>query len=1286
MGVKMKRKMSPWGSFASLIWLGVSASAHAALTISEVPLFLREGITPNVVMTIDDSGSMARGYVPDDVGDSSAKRNSPRFTAPSYNALYYDPSVTYTIPTRTDGVTYSTSFTAAYVNGFDTSRGSTNLSLNGYRPIYVCEPGQTKSTCTDNSHSTSGAGSTTTTTTNYSYSCTATFYDRSRQTSERIVLSNCTPNMPVRGADGAPEAADSAVITVTNGPPGYSKNYTVSASSRNRNNDIVIALNNSDQISANSNTKTNVTFSWAQTETTVTSSGPAYYHIYYAQKEGGASRPAGCNDSKETAACYIYVQVGGAADSALRSVAANQTNFAIWYSFYRTRALAVMSAAMNAVTAMGRDQVRLGWQTLNNGGCDSFGTSCSDYDGNNHENRIRTLDALKSGSTTTTHRMDFYNWLTKMRVGSTTPLRAAMKNAGEYFRLSGRDSPYAQEPYVTKGTELTCRRNFNLMLTDGLWNSNNDVNYGGNVDSTAKTLPDGKAYSPPVYPYSNADSSPPSGLSYSNNLADIAFNYWSTDLRSDLSDDLTPYVVDRSDETSKQYWNPRNNPATWQHMVNYTISLGLGSVLIDPEWGGSTYEGDYPKLAVGDKHWPATDEAPTTNDEPVGHVYDLWHAAINSRGEFFNGDNPAAISQAFQSAFSAILTQNPSSSAFSANSTSVQAGTMLYQAKYDSADWHGQLLALTVGDEGQIGMVQWDAGAKIPTASTRNITTWNGSQGTTFLDCSTSSMSASQKAMLDKNPSNVTDNKCAQRVAWLRGDASGEARNGGAFRDRIKTVLGDLINSAPVFVQNQDYGYATSAGDMAEKTTYAAYVASNALRTPMVYVGGNDGMLHAFRADNAATDSGKEMWAHVPAGVYDRLNRLMEPTYSHMYYVDGSPSVKDAYIGGGWKSVLVGGLGAGGRSIFAVDVTNPESHSASKILWEYTDATDLGLTYSQPQIARLNNGQWAAIFGSGYNSTSGLAYLYVVNLSTGVLIKKMAAGAAASNGLSSPVLYDSNDDKIVDAVYAGDLQGNLWKFDLSDVSATAWGLGNGGLPLFTARNASGQVQPITARPEVFRTSGQPIGGALVLFGTGSYLTTSDLNNTDTQSFYAVWDNNSVGTVTRSQLQQQSIQLETASSGWAVRQTTANTVDWASKRGWYMDLVSPNAVAGEPAERVVSYPVVLLDRVIFVTVLPSDDACEAGGTSWFMEVNLLTGAMFPTAIIDLNGDGVVDQDDIPASGVKKDSTGILQPPLVLDCPKGKCKESSGSAADLTLLNPLPPAATGSVRRIFWQQIQ
>ena len=342
----------------------------------------------------------------------------------------------------------------------------------------------------------------------------------------------------------------------------------------------------------------------------------------------------------------------------------------------------------------------------------------------------------------------------------------------------------------------------------------------------------------------------------------------------------------------------------------------------------------------------------------------------------------------------------------------------------------------------------------------------------------------------------VTDGQ--KRLNWLRGDKTNEVRNSGIFRNRTTTVLGDIINSDPIFSYTESYGYTSLPVTAAGQSTYAAFVSGKSSRPPMVYDGANDGMLHAFRADTGNASSGKELFAYVPAAVYGNLSSLTEPAYLHKYFVDGSASIGDAYLASNWKTVLLGGLGKGGKAIYALDISTPDAFTNSQVLWEYsgstasaidgsgvTDANGMGLTYSQPQIARLNNGKWAAIFGNGYNSTSERAFLYIVDLSDGTLIKKIATNTAASNGLSTPRLYDNNNDKIIDFVYAGDLQGNLWKFDLSASGSGAsarWGLGNGGNPLFIARNSSNLVDFPTHRTAHGRSTSKRRGFGLLWYG------------------------------------------------------------------------------------------------------------------------------------------------------------------------------------------------------------
>ena len=1287
-------------------------SSQAVVPLADFPLFLSASPAPNVVLTLDDSGSMTRNYVPDALGDSSTRRNSPRFTAASYNGLYYNPRVNYSVPTRTDGVSYSTSFTTAYVNGFDTNRGSTNLSSSGYRPIYDCAPSDNRSDCSFTSPS-GGVSSVT----NYTYVCRATFQHRSNNRNDRIFVSNCSPAMPATG-DGSPQEADNSRITASGASNNsYNRSYQVDSSEVDGS-EIQINLSTSNEITSSANNLNNITFTWSQTSNLSLTNSPAFYHMYFA--DSGDVRPSGCDSSRETNACYIYVEVGSAKDIAIsgktgETAANRRQNFATWYSFYRSRALATMSASMNAVTQLGQNQVRLGWQTLNRSGCTSFGTTCTGYDDVNRENRIRTLDALKTGSTTTTHRTDFYNWVQRLSVSGSTPLRAAMNRAGEYFMTSGTNSPYADEPYVNQGTELACRRNFHVMLTDGLWNGNSGVSYGGDVDGTNATMPDGKAYTRRM-PFADTPTatSAPSGFSYGDSLADIAFKYWSTDLRSGLGNTLLPYYVEGTAGDTDAYWNAKNNPATWQHMVNFNISFGLGSVLKNPAWGGSTYEGDYSRLFSGPTAqrvtWPPINPSASTSSSPEDHVYDLWHAAINSRGQFFSADDPQGINSAFSSVFTTIIKNNFSASSLATNSTRIDTGGTVFQARFNPEDWRGQLLAFPVNSNGVVqNVAYWDAAQKMPAHGDRKITTWTGTQGVDFKLCN--ALSNDQRDVLNRNGAGVLDNRCADRINWLRGDSSKEARNvtSNGLRNRTTTTLGDIINSDPAYVHTEDFGYGTST--LPEASSYGAFVAGKANRIPMIYVGANDGMLHGFRADvGNQIESGKEQMAHIPLGVFKstttrNISRLTDTSYVHTYFVDGSPTVGDAYLNNQWKTVLLGGLGAGGKSVYALDVTDPTQHDGTKVLWEYTN-TDLGFTFSQPQIARVAAGnRWVAIFGNGYNSTADRAYLFVVDLRTGSLLAKIAAGTATSNGLSTPATFDSNNDRVVDYVYAGDLQGNVWKFDLTSTNTNSWGLANGGQPLFTARNADNQVQPITTKPAITVPSPQPNGGAMLYFGSGQYLDANDVSSKQVQTFYAVWDNGATtSTLTRSNLQAQTIDGEETKFGLSLRKTSSNTVDWTTRRGWYMDLIdaldATNPSRNEAhevrvGERVVSAALVRYDRVIFVTITPSGDPCVAGGTSWLMELNALSGARMSDAVFDLNNDGQFDGQDLLGgnavpSGVKIPD-GISKTPTWLENETNAYKQLSISTGAIgTIGNRKPVSASGpsggTIRRIFWQQIQ
>jgi type IV pilus assembly protein PilY1 len=1314
---------------------------------------------------------MPAASVPDTIDTDHATN---RFKSAYYNALYYNPAITYTPPPKYNGSTCNLTtnpatcypniiYTAAPLNGFATSLGTAVNLSNNYWATASYSPNNTTQT---NAGSPSGSSdrnyyatstSVTGSPTNYSVTCTVNFDDRGGTTADRIdITGGCTnPFSSLNGTSGI-----TVTVSGVTGTPNTNGTYTATYVSGTR---ITVG----DRFSVDRNTVANVTLSWSiPGATTTTISYPAYYYRFYSQ--AGVAKPATCTatvaNQKSDDNCYIKVNVP----------TAEQQNFANWFSYYRTRNFAVVSSTMRAFANI--DGVnRVAWQGLTT--CTTFGTNCDgwtisgDTVGLDKDNRIRRLNAVLANGKT--HKQELFEWLSRFpTAGSTYTLKAA-ERVGQYFQGTiNINHPFADDPQIrdfplnpdgtSKTTYDACRRNVHVLMTDGGWcggSSSAQRVSVGDTNSTAITVPVGPSngtsntlnYSwTPGAPYRDGQA---------NNLSDLAFYYWATDLQSGLTNNLLPIIKDTSGSatvnnnniTVAQWLNPKNDPATWQHLNTYAVGLGLQSTLVSPyaAWGGDTFSGDYSKLALGTSCptstsststasaycWPytnLTDSCPPIDLDQQRKTYDLWHAAISSRGKFFSSESPDDLVGAFNSILSEVSGNNSSAAAAATNSTSIQTGTVLYQAQFSGNNWSGHLFSFPVTSDGSVrdlnsdgkldgNDANWDAATLIPVHTSRNIRTYNGSSGTSF---AWANLSASQQLALNTTSAGV-DTLGSDRLNWLRGDSSREVRfTGGVFRNRTTTVLGDIVNSDPIFTQKEDFGYTSLPTTETGQSTYAAFVTAKGSgvspRTPMVYEGANDGMLHAFRADSGNSDSGKELFAYIPAAVYGNLSSLTQTEYSHKYFVDGTPSIGDAYLST-WKTVLVGGLGKGGKAIYALDISNPGSFTDSHVLWEYsgsgsdtgstgtTDADGLGLTYSQPQIARLHDGSWAAIFGNGYNSTSEKAFLYIVNLSTGTLITKIRTNSSPSNGLSTPKLFDNNNDKIIDFVYAGDLQGNLWKFDLTATSPSSWGLGNGGNPLFTARNGSGQVQPITAQPTI---GGHASGGVLIYFGTGSYLTNSDLSDNTIQSFYAIWDKPSAsGTVLRSSLVQQSITQEVTKTStisgctdnpattenecvatFSLRATSTNTVDYTSKFGWYMDLLppSPGVASGE---RIISSALLKYDRVIFLTVIPSSDSCVPGGESWLMEMDASTGGATGTSSFDFNNDNNFDDADkintsTTASGVKS-TVGIVKATVWLekDGTGTAVKEMSGSTSNImSVKNKGGTVTSGTVDRLYWLQIQ
>ena len=532
------------------------------------------------------------------------------------------------------------------------------------------------------------------------------------------------------------------------------------------------------------------------------------------------------------------------------------------------------------------------------------------------------------------------------------------------------------------------------------------------------------------------------------------------------------------------------------------------------------------------------------------------------------------------------------------------------------------------------------------------------------------------------------------------------------------SILGDIVNSDPQFVGAPNGGYP----DNLASESYNVFVTEKENRQGVVYVGANDGMLHGFDAD-----TGVELIAYVPSGVYNSLRDLASSTYAHRYFVDAGPNIIDVFLdgaggpsstaGGQWRTVLVGGLNGGGQQIYALDVTDPdffsEENAANIVLWEFDDSddADLGYTYGTPQIAKMANGRWAAIFGNGYNSTeagdgsvstTGHGVLFIVDVETGILLKKIdtdSGSVNAPNGLATPLLIDSNGDSIVDYIYAGDLLGNLWKFDVTEPDQNTWGIAGGsGIvePLFETPDG----QPITSQPQATMHPDN-LGGFMIFFGTGKYLEVNDNDRSDqaTQSFYGIWDkNNAFQNTDVSNLLRQSItnqydqSFDTDDDGlpdkdFKLRDVSDELINWDTHHGWVLDLV-PQKLNGVPnslndGERQVSNAVVRNGRVLFSTLTPSAAACDFGGSSFLMQVDFRDGSALEFPAFDLNGDGEFDTDDTTASG-RASNVGVMPSVSILADGPQDIAFGSGASGDIEVfkLN----VGSQAYGRQSWRQLE
>ena len=621
----------------------------------------------------------------------------------------------------------------------------------------------------------------------------------------------------------------------------------------------------------------------------------------------------------------------------------------------------------------------------------------------------------------------------------------------------------------------------------------------------------------------------------------------------------------------------------------------------------------------------------------------------------YDASDATSLQAAFDAIFIDIFKKSSAFGSVSQNSTSINTGSMVFQGRFDSTDWTGEVVAMRPEANGNMTPL-WstsDAG-RIPAPAARKVFTLVPGVGGREFKLLADLGAAQQAALSAVNCSaTLTGAPCAQaRIDWMRGDRSLEDP-AGALRRRSK-LTGDVISSSPYYVK-----------------------ASNTL-----FVGANDGMLHALDAT-----TGNERFTFVPNAIVDRLYKLTTPTYAHEYFVDGEIAVSATTETPG-KNILVAALGRGGKALFALDVTAPATFSGANVMWEFTDP-DLGLALGKPVIAKLNNGRTAVIVGNGYNSANERSVLFIIDIETGALIRKIDTGtgnAANTNGMATPRGWDSDGNGTVDILYAGDLLGNLWKFDLSGNNPALWGsaftAAGAPAPMFVATDGLGNRQPITGMIGIGingRRGDANFGKRYLFLGTGRYITAGDVTNTATQSWYGLIDNAAV-IAGRASLKQRAIDLQGTIAGTLTRAfSLAAAGDMAGMQGWYMDLTSP--LAGAQGERMIGEHKFFGTVLLAASLIPSANVCTPGGDGFLNAVDPFTGAATSGLFFDVNNDLVFnDADRLGGRSVGSFSPDINLPSDAILI--GNRIISSGTSGTIRSVSVNNPIRSG---RISWREV-
>lgn len=826
-----------------------------------------------------------------------------------------------------------------------------------------------------------------------------------------------------------------------------------------------------------------------------------------------------------------------------------------------------------------------------------------------------------SQQTADTNYNNLRNAIGALRAEANTPLAETYYQVTRYMRGLSPSPSYSGAPTTfTSPIQYRCQKNYGVVITDGL--PTYDRTFPSNdPDDPSGWLPNWDRISNDGPNLTGDDEG---DTLYLDDIAKFAYDI---DMRRDSR---TP----GGDLTGKS-WDTGGFPV--QNMSTYTIGFTLDNqMLID---------------AADENH---------------------------GRGKYFQANDSAGLNSALSLALGDIYAKVGSGGGASANSAVLQAGTRFYQTFYDPTDWHGTVRAYNLNaTTGARGSQIWTTDTTM-TGSTAATTFESWSTGTTpaRISLDYANFSPAQQAVLNANlPSGVTG---ANLINWAKGTANASLRS-------RSLLLGDIVNSTLAVALPGD----KTASDLLGDTSYTAYLQlKSANMSSSVLVNANDGFFNVLDAG-----SGQRRYAFMPSTVLPSLSTIASTSYGsgvHKFTVDGQVAVFDTQAGGSWRTVAYGGTGAGGKGYFAVKLFEGISNAISA-LWEVKAPdtstpsnrfNNLGYAYSRPEVARMADGTGIMVVGNGYGSFTERASLYVINANTGAFIAEIQTpqlNNETDNGLSSVKLV-VNAQNVVQAAYAGDLKGRMWKFDLSAANPSSWSLAFGGQPLFTA--PLGAAQPITVQPLILD---HPQNGKLIYFGTGKFSETTDKQTTAQQAFYAIWDaSGGTGNFVQANLQVQNITGTVTGSNATYFSVSRNNVDWSTRKGWYLPLATAAPYLGE---RVIFPAQSSRSRIIFSTAaVNSTDPCESTGTGRVFVLDAASGGMFNYPVLDTTGDGMITSADAMVGGLAVGSGIPIVNALLSSTAGGNDAMVTTDSSGMVRNDALGGGPANVFQRIMWRQIQ